>query len=343
VGTYRSRSDPRLLVVRKANGGKADALNCGLNYARYRYVLGVDGDTIYRADALLRGMRLAVQDPARVVGITSHVAISFEPERSLAERDGRRTVDRSMFSNFQHLDYLRSFLNNRLGWTRLGFMLCSVGAFHIWRRDVLEEVGGFSRDFTCEDIELTFRIHERFRREGRPYAIVALPDTVATTEGPDTMRALVKQRARWHRVITETVWHYRGMFLNPRYGAVGLIGLPFYVMTEVLAPVFEVLAILATLVGIWSASLAWGQLALVLAVLSAATAVLSSTAVLLEDRTSRSYRLRDLVRLQLVAPLDLFLYRPLHIWARARGTVDFLRGRRDWDKFERNRRVSAPA
>jgi poly-beta-1,6-N-acetyl-D-glucosamine synthase len=341
AGTYRSRTDPRLLVVRKLNGGKADALNCGLNYARFRYVLGVDGDTIYRRAALLHGMRLAIRDPARVIGVTSHIAISFEPERSLEEVDGYRRVDASLLCNFQHLDYLRSFLNNRLGWTRLGFMLCSVGAFHIWRRDVLEEVGGFSRRFTCEDIELTFRIHERFRREGREYAIVALPDTVATTEGPNSIRALIKQRARWQRVIAETVWHYRRMLFNPRYGSVGLLGLPFYLVTEMLAPVFEVLAILATLVGIWSGALNWVDLALVVAVLSVAAAVLSAMAVLMEDRTTRSYRIRDLLRLQLIAPLDLVLYRPLHAWARVRGTIDFLRGRRDWDKFERNRRPAA--
>jgi poly-beta-1,6-N-acetyl-D-glucosamine synthase len=63
--------------------------------------------------------------------------------------------------------------------------------------------------------------------------------------------------------------------------------------------------------------------------------------VLMEDRTTRSYRIRDLLRLQLIAPLDLVLYRPLHVWARVRGTIDFLRGRRDWDKFERNRRPAA--
>jgi poly-beta-1,6-N-acetyl-D-glucosamine synthase len=142
-------------------------------------------------------------------------------------------------------------------------------------------------------------------------------------------------------VIAETVWHYRRMLFNPRYGSVGLLGLPFYLVTEMLAPVFEVLAILATLVGIWSGALNWVDLALVVAVLSVAAAVLSAMAVLMEDRTTRSYRIRDLLRLQLIAPLDLVLYRPLHAWARVRGTIDFLRGRRDWDKFERNRRPAA--
>ena len=341
LGTYRSALDPRLLVVRKRNGGKADALNCGINYVRFPYVLGVDGDTVYRRDALLKGMRLIVRDPARVVGVTSHVAISLEPERSLDEVDGSRRVDSNLISNFQHLDYLRSFMNNRLAWSRLGFMLCAVGAFHIWRRDVLEEVGGFSREFTCEDTELTFRIHERFRREERDYEILSLPDTIATTEGPSTIRALVKQRARWQRVIAETVWHYRGMFLNPRYGTVGLLGVPFYLVTEVLAPLFEAAAIVTTLLAAWTGVLDWLDFALALVAMSGVTAVLSAVAVMLEDRTSRAYRVRDLVRLQLVSALDLLLYRPILMWARLRGTLDFLRGRRDWDKFERNRRPGA--
>ena len=343
LGTYRSRRDPRLLVVRKRNGGKADALNCGINHVRFPYVLGVDGDTVYRRDALLKGMRLIVRDPARVVGVTSHVAISLEPERSLDEVDGSRRVDTNLISNFQHLDYLRSFMNNRLAWSRLGFMLCAVGAFHIWRRDVLEEVGGFSREFTCEDIELTFRIHERFRREGRDYEILSLPDTIATTEGPGTIRALVKQRERWQRVISETVWHYRRMFINPRYGTVGLLGVPFYLVTEVLAPLFEVAAIATTLVAALLGVLDWLDFALALVAMSGVTAALSATAVMLEDRTSRAYRLRDLVRLQVVSALDLLLYRPILMWARLRGTFDFLRGRRDWDKFERNHRTAAVA
>ena len=98
-----------------------------------------------------------------------------------------------------------------------GFMLCSPGAFQIWRRDVLEEVGGYSSEFTCEDIELTFRIHEKFLRKGRDYEISASRTTSATTEGPDNVRKLVSQRERWQRVINETVWHYRRMWFNPRY------------------------------------------------------------------------------------------------------------------------------
>jgi cellulose synthase/poly-beta-1,6-N-acetylglucosamine synthase-like glycosyltransferase len=338
VGVYRSRVEPRLTVVRKRNGGKADALNCAFNFARYRYVLCVDGDTMYRRDALLLGMRAAMRDPARVVGVTSMVASSFQPERMHAQQPGRRSVDRSPLSDFQHLDYLRSFLGSRLGWSQLRFMLCSVGAFSIWRRDVLEELGGFSRAFTCEDIELTFRVHERFLREGRPYKILCMPETVGTTEASTSLRSLIKQRARWQRVIIETLVAYRRMFGNPRYGRVGMLGMPLYVLTELLAPLFETLSLLTLVLAAWVGAVSWELFAIVLGLLAFSTATLTSTAVLFDDRTARDYRIGSVLRMVILGPFDLFLYRPVLIVARLYGVWGFLRGRRDWDKFDRNPR-----
>ena len=335
---YRSARDPRLLVIDKANGGKADALNAGVNLSRFRYVCCLDGDTVYEPDALLKGMRLAVADPARVVGVTSVISVAKHPETHLSRGEQPRTLDKSLLSNFQHLDYLRSFLNTRSAWSRLDFMLCAVGAFMIWRRDLVVEVGGFSRDFTCEDIELTFRVYEKLLREGRPCKIVALPDTVATTEGPDRIRSLVSQRARWQRVILETVWHYRRMLLNPRYGAVGMLGMPFYLVTECLAPFFELAAaatlLLAALLGVFDL----GEFLAFVATISLLNACFTVAALVGQDRLMREMEWRDLLRLVLVSPLELILYRPWLTVARLEGTIDSIRGRKDWNKFERNAR-----
>jgi poly-beta-1,6-N-acetyl-D-glucosamine synthase len=337
-GLYRSRTHPNLIVIDKENGGKADSLNCGLNLARYRYVCGVDGDTILARSSLLNGMRLALADPQRIVGVTGHIAISSRPEEALARDGAPARLDHRPFLAFQHIDYLRSFFNNRLGWTRLNTMLCAVGAFQIWRSDVIEELGGFSTHFTCEDIELTFRVHERFRREGRDYRLVSIADTVGVTEGPDTVRKLVSQRERWQRVILETVVHYRRMCFRRRYGAVGFVGVPFFVLSEVLAPVFELLAVGALAASVAVQALAVDQTLLMLAAMALTNGLMTSAAVLLEDRTSRAYPLRDLVRLIVLGPLDLVVYRPLIFWARLKGTWRFLRGDKGWHKFERNAR-----
>jgi biofilm PGA synthesis N-glycosyltransferase PgaC len=335
---YRSRTHPHLLVIDKENGGKADSLNCGLNLARYRYICGVDGDTILTRTALLDGMRLVLSDPARVIGVTGHVAINGTPEAALNDDGAPCRVDRRPLLAFQHLDYLRSFFNNRLGWTRLNMMLCAVGAFQIWRRDVLEEVNGFSTRFTCEDIELTFRIHEKFRREGRDYKILSLAETVGVTEGPDRPSRLIAQRERWQRVITETVFHYRSMLFNPRYGTVGLLGVPFFLASEVLAPVFELLALSAIVGGFAVGAFPLADSLLMLGVISFANGIFATAAVLLEDRTSRAYGLRDLLWLSCLGLLDLILYRPLIVLARAKGTWRFLRRDTGWHKFERNAR-----
>jgi len=340
-GMYRSSEHPNLVVVDKVNGGKADAWNAALNVARYRYVCGVDADTWFDRKALLKGMRLAVQDPARVIGVTSHMTTARKPEEALSAPPGRRRIDLHLLTAYQHLDFLRAFFNNRAAWSRGGFMLCSPGAFQIWRRDVLEEVGGYSRSFTCEDIEVTFRIHEKYLREGRDYEILCLTDNVATTEGPDTVRKLVSQRERWQRVIDETVWHYRRMWFNPRYKAVGLLGTPFYLLTEVLAPAFEIVAIAALV-----ASIAVGlfdplTFLVMLAALAFTNAALTASAILLDDLQSRSYRKRDLLALLLLTPLDFVVYRPIILWARLKGSWGFLRGDKAWHKFERNERAPA--
>ncbi len=342
-GLYRSARHPQLVVLDKENGGKADALNAGLNLARFRYVCGVDADTVFARDALLRGMRLVLTDPAHVLGVTSHLSIALDPEETMSAERGRRVLPRRPLIAFQHLDYLRAFFNNRLAWSRHNFMLCAVGAFQIWRRDVLEEVGGFAKGFTCEDIELTFRIHERYLREGKPYRILCLPDSVGATEGPNTLRKLIAQRERWQRVIAETVWHYRRMLFNPRYKQVGLVGVPFYLFSEVLAPLFEVLGVVSLALAVALGLFEWQVFALALGAIAFFNATLTASAILADDVQSRLYKPSGLARLLLLAPLDLVLYRPFLVWARVKGTWRFLRRDRGWYKFERNARAGASA
>jgi len=339
-GIYRSAAHPNLVVLDKANGGKADAWNAGLNVARYRYVCGVDADTVFDRNALLKVMRFAIQDPARVIGVTSQITTAKNPERMLAAPPGRRPVDSEPLMVYQLLDFLRAFLNNRLAWSRLGFMLCSPGGFQIWRRDVLEEVGGYARSFTCEDIELTFRVHERFLRERRDYHVHCLPDSIGVTEGPDSIAKLIAQRERWQRVINETVVHYRRMWFNPRYRSVGLVGAPFYLLTEVLSPAIELLGI-GSLVA--AAALGLFEPVAFVAILGAmafTNAALTACAILFDDLQSRMYRRRDLARMLMLAPFDLVLYRPFIFWARLKGSWRFLRRDKGWYKFDRNVRAA---
>jgi cellulose synthase/poly-beta-1,6-N-acetylglucosamine synthase-like glycosyltransferase len=335
-GIYRSRQHPNLVVIDKDNGGKADGLNAGVNLARYPYVCAVDADTVYYADALVRSMRFPMSDPATIVGVTSTIAVGRQPETQERSPDGTVAIDRRRLTDFQLLDLLRAFLNNRPGWGRWGFMLCSCGAFAIWRRDVVVELGGFSRSFTCEDIEFTFRVHEWMRRTRRPYRIVALPDRAGQTEGPDSIGSLVSQRARWQRVIMETVWHYRRMLFNPRYGSVGLVGAPFYLIVEAISPVFQLLALLTVPAAWWLGVLDWRLFILLTMSIACANGFLTNMALVSGNGDQRGYTTANLLRLMMLGLLDLFLYRPIIIYAQAQGCVEFLTGKKHWRRFERN-------
>src|SRR5207253_1482678 len=159
---------------------------------------------------------------------------------------------------------------------------------------VIEVVGGFSRDFSCEDMEFTFRVHEHFLRRQVPYRIVAMPEPAGRTEGPDRIASLVSQRARWQRVVLETTWRYRHMILNPRYKAFGLVGLPFCIVSEIVAPFVEVFALLTLGAAAVFGVVNWVEYVLGLGVMSFANAALTVAAIRLEDVGTRSYRLRDL-------------------------------------------------
>jgi poly-beta-1,6-N-acetyl-D-glucosamine synthase len=334
---YRSRIDGRLTVIDKeAGGNKADSLNCGLNFAHFRYCCCVDGDTIYERDALLRSMRLVLRDPATIVGVTSQIVVATHPE--VPYRSTRGLVESTLLHCFQHIEYLRSFLNTRLAWSRLNSILCTSGAFMLYRRDVLEEVGGFSPKFSCEDIELTFRVHELFLRTQRPYRILSMPEPVARTEGPDRIRTLTSQRARWQRVMLETAWHYRHMAFNPRFGRFGMLALPYCILSEVLAPFVELLALVTLAAAAIGGLVDWTDYGLAVAVMSLAVATLSVAAIRLEDVGTRSYRFGDLIWLIVLSPLELLCYRPLLFSAHLRGALGFFRGDKRWDRFERNLR-----
>ncbi|HEU0245872.1 MAG TPA: glycosyltransferase family 2 protein [Gaiellaceae bacterium] len=335
---FRSDAEPRLVVLDKRGGGKADALNVGLNYCRNRFVCGVDADMVFARDALSRALGAFLSDPARVVGLTSFVEIAENPASALRGVE-YRIPDSRPFLLFQTLDYLRAFYNNRIAWSRLGFMLCAVGAFQVWRRELLDELGGWSREFTCEDIELTFRVHRVLQERGEPYRVLCLPDRIGVTEGPDTIGKLVAQRERWQRVILETWWANRRMCLNRRYGRVGMLGMPFYLVSEIVAPAFELVAV-ATLAGGAALGLVdWWLFALVVLLISLVNSGFSAASLLMVERQSHAYRPTGLVRLLALMPLEILVYRPVLSWARIKGTWRFLRGDKAWHKFERNVRT----
>ena len=210
VASYRSLSDERLVVIEKENGGsRADAVNAGLRYARYPLFLAVDADTLLDIDALPRLVR-EFQVRPETVALGGIVRIANGSTVEAGHVTEARTP-RELLVNLQIVEYLRAFLVGRTGWSRLGAVLIVSGAFGIFRREDVIEIGGYDADSFAEDADLVVRLHRLCRDRGRPYRIGFIADPVCWTEAPSSLKVLKSQRERWQRGLLEVLWTARHM------------------------------------------------------------------------------------------------------------------------------------
>lgn len=331
---YRSRRYPNLWVLDKRNGGKADALNAGINYCRSGLFGSLDADTLLEREALLRIVRPFLEDSTTVAaGGIVRIANGCTIRNGQVERVG---LPRKLLPRFQVLEYLRAFLSGRMGWDALDATLVVSGAFGLFDRSTVVAAGGYATDTVGEDMELVVRLHRHCREEGTPYKIGFVPDPVAWTECPETVRGLGRQRDRWQRGLLQSLLRHRVMLLNPRYGRVGLLAFPYFFFLEMIGPLVEGLGyyfFVLTLIDGRASPLfvtAFLTVAIVLGV------VLSISAVGLEEMTFRRYpRKRDLVQLFQLGILENVGYRQLTTFWRVRGTVSGLVGREGWGEMKR--------
>jgi cellulose synthase/poly-beta-1,6-N-acetylglucosamine synthase-like glycosyltransferase len=331
---YYSEKHPNLFVIDKEKGGKADALNAGVNLSRYRYVCNTDADTIFEKDALIRMIRHAVRDPRRVVGMGGQVRVG----NGFRVQDGEiveRHLPSAVLPNFQIVEYLRTFLGNRVGWSSMNAMMLISGAFGLWRRDALVSVGGFNREITGEDLEVTMRMHRVFRKRGEEYSIVALPDPVCWTEAPDDVGSFYQQRNRWHRVLLESFWTHREMLLNPRYGTVGMLGMPYYLFFEIIGPFMEVFSYFVIFGAYGLGYLQVETLVLFLLLSIGYTTFLNMLAILIEEVYYHTYGLKEVLRLMLIGFLDNLGYRQFTMMIRVIATFDWLSRTKAWGTIAR--------
>jgi cellulose synthase/poly-beta-1,6-N-acetylglucosamine synthase-like glycosyltransferase len=237
---------------------------------------------------------------------------------------------------FQTVEYLRAFTAARTGWSMINSLLIISGAFGIFRKDAVIDVGGFASDSIGEDFELCMRLHARMRELKRPYHMAFVPDPVCWTEAPARLGQLGGQRDRWHRGLTDTLVRHRRMILNPRYGAVGMLGLPFFVFFEFLGAFIEAVGYIAMTLGFVFGFISPASASLFFLVAVGSGVCLSLSALLLEDMAFRKFgRWRDFARLVIFCVIENFGYRQLMTYYRVRGFVSYIRGDEGWGTIDR--------
>ena len=331
---YRSRTHSRLMVIDKDNGGKADSLNAAINAARFPYVIACDADTLIEPDALLRLARpFLLNRNIAAIGGTIRVVNACTVEHG---RVVKARVDGRWLAGCQTVEYLRAFLFGRLGWNRIGGNLIISGAFGLFSRQYLLAIGGYQTGNVTEDMDLAVRLHIYLRENNIKAAMPFIPDPVAWTEVPTSTNILHRQRERWHRGLIVTMWERRKLMFNRKYGAVGMVALPFFALGEMIAPLVEVVGYLGLVLGLLLGAINRPFALAFLAVAIGYGILLSMWAIVLEEVTFRRYNQRsDLWKLLFFAVVEGIGYRQLTVYYRLHAFWKVLRGDRGWGVMKR--------
>ncbi len=334
-GIYRSAVQPKLVVVDKINGKKADAMNAGLNISRYPLFCAVDADSILEPDALLKVVRPFLEDPERTIGAGGIIRLS----NGCVVKEGQVAkvgIPKNWIARFQILEYLRAFLGGRLGMSMMKSTLIISGAFGIFRKDLAMTCGGYRAASITEDMDLVIRMQKHMHEQKKPYRIQFIPDPICWTEAPENLRDLARQRSRWHRGLIQTLVLFRKMLFNPRYGVAGMFAMPFYALFEMTGPFIECLGY-----ALFASHVVLGQVNAPFAVTFFFVAVFYGTfvsllAILLEELSSYRYpRLRDILILTASGVAENFFYRQYLSVVRAWSLMDYLRGKNEWGAMEK--------
>jgi len=338
LGVYKSRKAvyKKLIIVDKQNGGKADALNVGVNISQNDYIVCIDVDCILEQDALLKLAKPFLEDTRiRVIATGGVIRIA----NSCIVENGRLVkvnLPRQFLPRVQTLEYIRAFLLGRMAWSRLNGLLLISGAFGAFDRDIVIKCGGYNHNTVGEDMELVVRMRRYMEEQKVPYKVSFIPDPLCWTEAPASFKILGRQRNRWTRGTIETLQLHKVMFFNPKYGRLGMISYPYWFFFEFLAPIVEFLGLLSFVIFVLMGLIHWSFFIGLLLFIFSFGFLYSVFAILMEVLTYNQYKSsKDLLMLIITAFLEPFIFHPFVVWSAIKGNIDLLRKKNSWGEMTR--------
>lgn len=332
---YRSRTHQNVWLLEKENGGKADALNAGINFSRYPYFAAIDGDSILERDALLKTMKPIIDSNGGVTctGGTVRIANGSEIRRSVVEKIA---LPKQPLAIMQIVEYFRAFLIGRLGLSRVNVLLIISGAFGVFEKQRVIRAGGYETKTIGEDMELIVRLHKMLKDEKSTQRIEYIQDPVCWTEAPSDVKSLKSQRIRWQKGLAQTLWRHKKMMFNPKYKGIGLFSMPYYFFVELLSSVFEFLGYFIIIAGLVFGLVNPEVTTLMIIVTILYGSLLSALAVLLEEWTYHKYRdMKSILVLYFWALTESFWFRPFMVWCRVVGLFSVMKKKQTWGDMKR--------
>ncbi|MEH7107666.1 glycosyltransferase family 2 protein [Bacillus sp. JJ1764] len=332
---YQSTILTNLFLIDKENGGKADALNVGLNFSHYPYFCSLDGDSVLEQDAFLKVMKPIIDSNEEVIasGGSVRIANGCQIQNGHIYKIG---LSHNPIVIMQIIEYLRAFLMGRIGLSRHNLLLIISGAFGVFSKHWVMEAGGYKVDTVGEDMELVVRMHRLLKEKKLNKKIVYVPDPVCWTEVPEDVKFLRRQRRRWHRGLFESLWAHRKITFNPKYGSIGMLAFPYFWIVEFLGPIIELTGYIFMILCLLFGGI-YIEFAILLFLLSCLYgSIFSMAAVLLEEWSLTKYpKVSDLIKLFLYSLTETIWFRPMTVLWRCEGVWQILRGETSWGDMKR--------
>ena len=333
-GVYYNPDYPKLYLIDKANGGKADALNTGVNLSRYPYFAAIDADSVLDSDALIRIIMSFLEYKYTVaVGGIVRISNGCEIKNGKVEKVG---LPKSSLAVFQITEYLRAFLVGRMGWGRINSLLIISGAFGAFHKESVFQVGGYTPGTIGEDMDLIIKLHKYMKNKQYKYRIAFLPDPICWTQAPESVRDLQSQRRRWHIGLMDCMIRYRSMLFNPRYGFIGMVVMPYFLLFELLSPVVEGLGLIVVPLSYFFHILSIEYFVAFFVATLLFGIILSLGALSIEEHTFHKYdKIRDIIRLSFYAIVENFSFRQLTVYFRLSGVILYRKYKHAWGSITR--------
>lgn len=335
-GVYTSKSIPNLIVIDKINGGKADSLNLGLNAATKEFFCGIDADSLLESEALLKAVSVMLDYQTESIATGGNICPVNGCSVELGSLD-EITLPNKFLPRLQSLEYLRSFMSGRVGWAHMNLLLIISGAFGIFQREQTIRTGGYltkkgkyKKDTVGEDMELVVRLSRFMKEQNKPYRVQYAFNANCWTEVPETWKVLHRQRDRWHRGLIDILFFHSTMIGNPRYGRLGMIGMPYYFVFEFIGPFIETQGLLMVIV-----AAIIGALNLQMALLLFTTTILlgilvSVSSVFISEFDREMYTSKDVAKLLGMAVVENFGIRQIISLWRVTSFFSAMRKNRGW-------------
>ncbi|WP_204955190.1 glycosyltransferase family 2 protein [Metabacillus crassostreae] len=333
-GVYQSKIYPNLIVLDKENGGKADALNAGINLSKYPYFCSLDGDSIIERNAFLKVLKPIIESDDEVIASGGSVRIANGCDIQNGDLISVGLSNKPIVV-MQVIEYLRAFLTGRIGLSKNNLLLIVSGAFGVFSKKWVIEAGGYAHT-VGEDMELVVRLHRLNKEKKQNKKIVYVPDPVCWTEAPEDLKFLRRQRKRWHKGLFDSLWKHKKLMFNPKYGSIGLFSMPYFFFIEFLGPLIELIGYISLVVSIFAGKI-YFEYAIMFFLLSLIYgSIYSMAAVLLEEWSMERYpKVKHFTILFLVSLTETFWYRPLTVIWRVEGMVEMLLGKKGWGEMVR--------